>query len=69
MFIWLNENNSGGLNMPTDKGGRLIVCHAGLKDRTKTLVCKRVVAKLVFRSNTGNTTDYHNQMNGEVFKE
>ena len=26
-------------------------------------------SKLVFRSNTGNTTDYHNQMNAEVYKE
>jgi len=26
-------------------------------------------SKLVFRSNSGNTTDYHNQMNAEVYKE
>jgi len=25
-------------------------------------------SKLVFRSNTGNSTDYHSQMNSEVFK-
>ncbi|KAL4123174.1 hypothetical protein QTP88_015397 [Uroleucon formosanum] len=54
----------GGLKVPTGKGGRLIICHAG---------CARYWfikgSKLVFRSNTGNTTDYHNQMNGEVFKE
>ena len=63
-LIWQNENNLGGLKVPTGKGGRLIVCHAG---------CARYGfiegSKLVFRSNTGNTTDYHNQMNGEVFKE
>ncbi|XP_060846494.1 uncharacterized protein LOC132926185 [Rhopalosiphum padi] len=62
--IWQNENNSGGLKVPKGKGGQLIVCHAG---------CARYGfiegSKLVFRSNTGNTTDYHNQMNGEVFKE
>ncbi|KAE9524162.1 hypothetical protein AGLY_015407 [Aphis glycines] len=59
-----NENNSGGLKVPTFKGGRLIVCHAG---------CSRYGfiegSKLVFRSNTGNATDYHNLMNVEVFKE
>jgi len=53
-----------GLKVPLGKGGRLIVCHAG---------CARCGfiedSKLVFRSNTGNTTDYHNQMNAEVYKE
>ncbi|KAL4082879.1 hypothetical protein QTP88_029533 [Uroleucon formosanum] len=53
-----------GLKVPTGKGGRLIVCHAG---------CARYGfierSKLVFRSNSGNTMDYHDQMNGEVFKQ
>lgn len=42
----------------------MIVCHAG---------CARygfiANSKLVFCSNTGNTTDYHSQMNAEVYKE
>ncbi|XP_050063312.1 uncharacterized protein LOC114123868 [Aphis gossypii] len=63
-LIWPDENNLSGLKVLTGKGGRLIVCHAG---------CARYRfiegSKLVFRSNSGNTTDYHNQMNGEVFKE
>uniref|UniRef100_A0A2S2PM81 Tc1-like transposase DDE domain-containing protein n=1 Tax=Schizaphis graminum TaxID=13262 RepID=A0A2S2PM81_SCHGA len=63
-LIWQNEYNSGGIKVPTGEGGRLIVCHAG---------CARYGfiqgSKLFFRSKTGNTTDYHNQMNGEVFKE
>ncbi|XP_015377090.1 PREDICTED: uncharacterized protein LOC107171365 [Diuraphis noxia] len=63
-IIWQNNEGTEGLKVPTGKGGRLIVCHAGcarygfIKD-----------SKLVFRSNTSNTTDYHNQMNYEVYKE
>ncbi|KAF0760267.1 Uncharacterized protein FWK35_00006119 [Aphis craccivora] len=63
-LIWQNEHNSMGLKVPTGKGGRLIVCHAG---------CARYGfiegSKLVFRSNSGNTMDYPDQMNGEVFKQ
>jgi len=62
-IAWQNETNSIGLKIPTGKGGRLIVVHAG---------CAKYGfiqnSKLVFRSNTGNSTDYHNQMNSEVFK-
>ncbi|XP_050063318.1 uncharacterized protein LOC126552652 [Aphis gossypii] len=63
-IIWQNNEGTEGLKVPIGKGGRLIVCHAGcarygfIKD-----------SKLVFRSNTGNTTYYHNQMNAEVYKE
>lgn len=62
-YIWQNENETEGLKVPTGKGGRLIVCHAGsshygfIKE-----------AKLIFRSKSGNTEDYHNQMNAEVFR-
>jgi len=49
--------------IPTAKGGRLIVVHSG---------CAKYGfiqnSKLVFRSNTGNSTDYHSQMNSEVCK-
>lgn len=57
-----NEPNSMGLKIPTDKGGRLVV-HA---------VCAKYGfiqnSKLVFCSSTGNSTDYRNQMNSDVFK-
>jgi len=47
----------------TGKGACLIAVHAG---------CAKYDfienSKLVFRSNTGNSTDYHSQMNSEVFK-
>jgi len=53
-LIWQNEHNSMGLKVPTGKGGWLIVCHAG---------CARYRfiegSKLMFRSNSGNTMDYH----------
>lgn len=62
-MIWQNEHGTEGLKVPTEKGGRLIVCHAG---------CARYGfiqgPKLVFRSNTGNTADYHSQINAEIFK-
>ncbi|KAL4101216.1 hypothetical protein QTP88_021236 [Uroleucon formosanum] len=58
-----DESNTEGLKVPTGKGGRLIVCHAG---------CARYGfiqgSKLVFRSNAGNTADYHSQMNAEIFQ-
>ncbi|XP_025203228.1 uncharacterized protein LOC112600257 [Melanaphis sacchari] len=71
---WVNQNHSRsvasqhntnmvGPKIPTGKGGRLIVVHAG---------CAKYGfipnSKLVFRSNTGNSTDYHSQMNSELFK-
>lgn len=62
-MVWQNEHGTEGLKIPTGKGGRLIVCHAG---------CARYGfiqgSKLVFRSNTGNTVDYHSQINAEIFK-
>lgn len=52
-----------GPKTPTGKGGRLIVPHAG---------CAKYGfiqnSKLVFRSNTGNSTDHHGQMSSEVVK-
>lgn len=62
-MIWQNEHGTEGLKNPTGKGGRLIVCHAGY---ARYSFIKG--SKLVFRSNTGNTADYHSQMNAEVFK-
>ncbi|XP_060869615.1 uncharacterized protein LOC132944338 [Metopolophium dirhodum] len=70
---WVNQNYSRsiawqhdsmvGPKIPTGKCGRLIVVHAG---------CAKYGfiqnSKLIFRSYTGNSTDYHIQMNSEVFK-
>lgn len=62
-MIRQNECSTKGLKVPTGKGGRLIVCYAG---------CARYVfiqgSKQVFRSIIGKTTDYHNQMNAEIFQ-
>uniref|UniRef100_A0A2S2NB48 Tc1-like transposase DDE domain-containing protein n=1 Tax=Schizaphis graminum TaxID=13262 RepID=A0A2S2NB48_SCHGA len=63
-MIRQNEHGTKGLKVPTGKGGRLIVYHAG---------CARYGfiqgAKLVFRSNIlGNTIDYHSQMNAQIFE-
>lgn len=52
-----NVCGTEGLKIPTGKEVRLIVCHAE---------CARYGfiegSKLVFRSNTGNTADYHSQI-------
>jgi len=62
-YIWQNHENTEGLKVPTGKGSRLIICHAGspsfgfVKD-----------AKLIFRCNSGNTKDYHSQMNATIFE-
>jgi hypothetical protein len=62
-YIWQNHENIEGLKVPTEKGSRLIICHAEspsfgfVKD-----------AKLIFRCNSGNTKDYHSQMNATIFE-
>jgi len=61
--IWQNQENTEGLKVPTGKGSRLIICHAGspsfgfVKD-----------SKLIFRCNSGNNKDYHSQMNATIFE-
>lgn len=54
--IWQNEKETEGFKIPTGKGGRLIVCHAGS-------ISYGFIegAKLIFRSKSGSTKDYHNQ--------
>lgn len=61
--IWQNEENTEGFKVPTGKGGRLIVCHAGSKSHGFI-----EGAKMIFRSKSGNIGDYHSQMNAEVFR-
>lgn len=56
-YIWQNE----GLKVPT--GNRFVVFHASLSHYG---FIKE--EKLIFRSKSGNTEDYHSQMNAEVFK-
>ncbi|XP_025200882.1 uncharacterized protein LOC112598574 [Melanaphis sacchari] len=72
---WVNQNhtrnhicqdsdNFEGFKMPTGKGSRLIICHAG---SGKFGFVKN--SKLVFRCTSTVSEDYHSQMNSEVFKE
>lgn len=60
-FIWQHSDKSGGLKVPTGKGGRLIVCHAG---GSKGFIRD---CKWVFRSKKAGT-DYHSEMNSVSFK-
>ncbi|VVC30438.1 Ribonuclease H-like domain [Cinara cedri] len=63
--IYLDETwvNTEGLKVPTGKGSRIIICHAGssafgfLKE-----------AKLIFRCKSEANIDFHTQMNSTIFK-
>lgn len=59
-LIWQNEANTKDLKVPTGKEGPLIISHAR---------CARYRfikgSKMVFQNNTGNTIDYHNEMNSK----
>ena len=59
---WITENagQATGVRVPTGKGGRLIVLHAGSKEGFVP------GAALVFQAK--NTGDYHDQMNAETFE-
>jgi transposase len=61
-YIWQDEACKGGLRVPVGKGRRLIVCHAGSEKFGFV-----EGAKLVFLSK--GSGDYHQEMNGDVFKE
>ncbi|CAH1726144.1 unnamed protein product [Aphis gossypii] len=63
-YIWQNEQNSEGLKVPTGKGSRLIICHAGSSSFGFV-----AGSKLVFRCQSGTSVDYHTQMNSAIFKE
>jgi len=63
-YIWQNETNSEGLKVPTGKGSRLIICHAGSSSFGFV-----AGSKLVFRCQSGTNVDYHTQMNSTIFKE
>ena len=59
---WMNENGGQamGMKVPTGKGGRLIILHAGSKEGFVP------GAVLVFQAK--NVGDYHDQMNAETFE-
>ena len=61
-YIWVDSDGSGGWKVPSGKGQRLIVLHAGGVDGWVD------GADLVFRSKT-NSADYHDEMNSEHFME
>ncbi|GBL86014.1 hypothetical protein AVEN_89073-1 [Araneus ventricosus] len=60
-FIWQSSTSQGGLNVPLEKGSRLIICHVGSVDQGFI-----PSAQLVFQSKS--TVDYHEEINSEVFK-
>ncbi len=57
---WSDASGNGGINVPSGKGSRLIILHAGSKDGfvPNALLC--------FQSKQGKA-DYHDEMDGDVF--
>jgi transposase len=64
-YIWQSSDSKGGLKVPVGKGSRLIICHAGSAKHGFL-----EGAGLIFQSKKARAnTDYHQEMNSEVFKE
>ena len=61
-YIWLDKDGQGGWKVPSGKGSRLIVLHAGGGEGWVE------GADLVFLSKT-NSADYHDEMNSEHYIE
>lgn len=61
-YVWQDCKCVSGIPVPTGKGSRFVICHAGSSDRGFI-----EGAELVFQ--TKNSGDYHDQMNGEIFRE
>ena len=61
-YIWVDSDNKGGWKVPSGKGKRLIVLHAGGEKGWVDGV------DLVFTSKT-NSADYHDEMNSDHFLE
>ena len=59
-YCWLGKDNEGGLPVPSGKGSRLIILHAGSADGFIPNCLLSFVSK--------STTDYHKQMDGERFQ-
>lgn len=62
-YIWQNIEGTEGLKVPTGKGCRLIITHAGSSSFGFI-----EGSKLVFKCKAGNSTDYHSSMDADVFK-
>lgn len=62
-YIWQNQENCEGFKVPTGKGCRLIICHAGSSSFGFVKY-----SKLVFRCKSSSSDDYHSQMNSQIFK-
>lgn len=62
VFLWVDKDGKGGWKVPSGKGQRLIILHAGGVEGWVE------GADLVFRSKT-NSQDYHDEMNSEHFLE
>lgn len=61
-YIWIDSDGKGGWKVPSGKGQRLIVVHAGSVEGWVE------GADLVFQLKT-NSADYHDEMNSEHFME
>lgn len=61
-YIWIDRDGTGGWKVPSGKGQRLIILHAGGVEGWVD------GADLVFRSKT-NSADYHDEMNSEHYME
>jgi len=62
--IWQNSENTEGLKVPTGKGSRIIIFHAG-----SSAFGFVKGAKLIFRCKSGANINYHTQMNSTIIKE
>ena len=61
-YIWVDSDGKGGWKVPSGKGQRLIIVHAGSAEGWVE------GADLVFKSKT-KSADYHDEMNSEHFME
>ena len=61
-YIWVDNDGKGGWKVPSGKGQRLIVVHAGGVEGWVE------GADLMFKSKT-NLADYHNEMNYQHYME
>lgn len=63
-YIWHDSHGNGGLKVPTGKGARIIILHIGSAKTGFIPECK-----LMYRNTKTVSSDYHSEMNGDIFKE
>ena len=63
-YQWHTPNSEYDRRLPTNKGERLIVLHAGCAEKGFLPSCA-----LVFKAKSKDGRDYHTEMNGQVFLE